>query len=75
MREDIKTLKVYGGNFVPEAVFNFFGNDTQVNKRTPCCLLYGRNGSGKSTIARGFRKIAGEEEESINNAILCNEKG
>ena len=75
MREDIRTLKVYGGNFVPEAVFNFFGNDTQVNKRTPCCLLYGRNGSGKSTIARGFRKIAGEEEESINNAILCNENG
>lgn len=36
--------------------------------------MYSRNGSGKSTFARAFRKIAGEEE-SINNAILCNENG
>lgn len=75
MRDDIKTLKVCGGKFVPEAVFNFFGNDTQINIKTPCCLLYGRNGSGKSTIARAFRNIAGEEEESITNAILYDKNG
>lgn len=74
MREDIKTLKVCGGVFIPEAIFNFFGNETQANKKTPCCLLYGRNGSGKSAIARAFRKIAGEEE-SIINAILCDKNG
>lgn len=33
MREDIKTLKVCGGVFIPEAIFNFFGNETQANKK------------------------------------------
>lgn len=75
MREDIKSLKICGGKFVAEASLAFWGNTTQANKKTPCALLYGRNGSGKSTIARAFRKIAGEKEESITNAVLCYENG
>lgn len=75
MREDIKSLKISGGKFVAEASLAFWGNTTQANKKTPCALLYGRNGSGKSTIARAFRKIAGEKEESITNAVLCYENG
>lgn len=73
MREDIKSLKICGGKFAEEASLAFWGNTTQANKKTPCALLYGRNGSGKSTIARAFRKIAGGEEETINSAELCNE--
>lgn len=73
MREDIKSLKICGGKFAEEASLAFWGNTTQANKKTPCALLYGRNGSGKSTIARAFRKIAGNEEETINSAELCNE--
>lgn len=75
MREDIKSLKICGGKFAEEASLAFWGNTTQANKKTPCALLYGRNGSGKSTIARAFRKIAGEKEESITNAVLCYENG
>lgn len=75
MREDIKRLKICGGKFAEEASLAFWDNTTQANKKTPCALLYGRNGSGKSTIARAFRKIAGNEEETINSAELCNENG
>lgn len=75
MREDIKSLKICGGKFAEEASLAFWGNTTQANKKTPCALLYGRNGSGKSTIARAFRKITGEKEESITNAVLCDENG
>lgn len=75
MREDIKSLKICGGKFVAEASLAFWDNTTQANKKTPCALLYGRNGSGKSTIARAFRKIAGNEEETINSAKLCDENG
>lgn len=75
MREDIKSLKICGGKFASEICLPFWGNTTQANKKTPCVLLYGRNGSGKSTIARAFRKIAGNEEETINSAVLCNENG
>lgn len=75
MREDIKSLKICGGKFAEEASLTFWGNTAQANKKTPCALLYGRNGSGKSTIARAFRKIAGNEEETINSAKLCNENG
>lgn len=75
MREEIKSLKICGGNFAAEASLAFWDNTTQANKKTPCALLYGRNGSGKSTIARAFRKIAGEKEESITNAVLCYENG
>lgn len=75
MREDIKSLKICGGKFASEICFPFWGNTTQANKKTPCALLYGRNGCGKSTIARAFRKIAGNEEETINSAKLCGELG
>ena len=33
-------------------------------------LLYGRNGSGKSTIARGFRQIAGEVLPTISRTTV-----
>lgn len=75
MRDDIKSLKVCGGKFVPEVTLPLFGNKTQVNKKTPLSILYGRNGSGKSTIARAFRKISNVEEDGISSAILCDEAG
>lgn len=75
MREDIKGLKFCGGKFTAETTLQIWGNNTQANKKTPCALLYGRNGSGKSTIARGFRKVGGQKEETINNAVLCDENG
>ena len=33
-------------------------------------LLYGRNGSGKSTIARAFRKVKGVPTENIQTALM-----
>ena len=75
MRDDIKGLKLCGGKFTAETTLQFWGNNTQVNKKTPCALLYGRNGSGKSTIARAFRKVGGKEEKTINNVVLCDENG
>ena len=44
----------------------FYQNTIQVK----ATLLYGRNGSGKSTIAKAFKKIKGEDVTSIQAASL-----
>lgn len=65
--DGIAYLKIKGGIFNSEAALPLFQNDKAV---TRCSLLYGKNGSGKSTVAKGFRKIAGEDEKHIESALL-----
>lgn len=71
MLKDITTLKMAGANFDSLTSFNFFnphdGDKTKVVKAT---LLYGKNGSGKSTIAKAFRKLAGETIPTITSAAF-----
>lgn len=67
MLKDITTINLQGANFDSLTSFSIFepsdGKDKQGNvvfKTIKGALLYGRNGTGKSTIARAFRKAKGE---------------
>ena len=62
MLKDIATIKLQGANFREATQLPLF---FQNNKSVKATLLYGRNGSGKSTIAKAFRKIKGENEPVI----------
>ena len=58
MLKDISTVKLQGANFSSMSMLPIL--DSSDGKYTKVSLLYGRNGSGKSTIAKAFRKIKGE---------------
>lgn len=68
MLENITSLKVYGGYFVNETDdFPLFQNTINI--------LYGRNGSGKSSISRAIRefsKSGGEECEDRKYTVSFN---
>ena len=80
MLGDITSLKLKGANFDKITTLDFFlSSSTQVNKQlkqngnspfVKAALIYGKNGSGKSSIAKAFRKIKGEEVSSIIQADL-----
>lgn len=76
MLKEISSIKISGANFKQPSVLNLFspieGNKVKTIKGT---LLYGKNGSGKSTIARGFRKIAGETLPVIGQALTLDKDG
>lgn len=75
MRDEIKALKVCGGNFVPETCLQLFHGVPSNQKKVAFSILYGRNGSGKSTIARAFRQISGVNDFGLTAAALCDEEG
>lgn len=49
MFEKLKKINIKGGCFEEETTLELFKND-------PVSVIYGRNGSGKSTIARGIKE-------------------
>lgn len=61
-------IKVQGANFSTEADLVLFAGANGTNVKT--ALVFGRNGSGKSTIARAFRKTRGEEIKTIVTADM-----
>ncbi len=68
--ENIAGIKIKGANFEEDTELNFFKN------RIPTFgLVYGKNGTGKSTISRGFLTIRGEDQESIDSAVLIDAEG
>lgn len=75
MRDEIKALKVCGENFVPETFLQLFHGVPSNQKKVACSILYGLNGSGKSTIARAFRQISGVNDFGLTVAALCDEEG
>lgn len=69
MLKDITKVKISGALFNTLTQFDFFNpHDSNKVKTIKGTLLYGKNGSGKSTIARAFRKLAGETSSVITDA-------
>ena len=58
MFENFKTVKIEGGYFNEETELQLFKKDS-------LSIVYGRNGSGKSTIARCMKQLCETEEERI----------
>lgn len=77
MLKDVSTIKIEGANFESLTSFDFFkphdGNNGSRIKTVKGALLYGRNGTGKSTIAKAFRKLSGEYIPVITRAIFCDD--
>lgn len=76
MLRDISTVEVQGAVFTSLTSFPLFdpqdGKDCKTVKGT---LLYGRNGSGKSTMARAFRMARGEEQPAITQVSFIDKDG
>ena len=62
MLKDITTIELQGANFHPAQRLSLLSQDGTPVKAS---LVYGRNGSGKSTIAKSFKKLKGESVPSI----------
>ncbi len=71
MDNNVSSIKIKGGIFEHDTTLPLF-DDAQRKRRF--CLVYGKNGSGKTTISRAFSKIAGNQEETIDDACLLDVK-
>lgn len=69
--ENVTGIKLEGANFESPTILQLF-----VPKAEPTMgLIYGKNGTGKSTISRAFSKVKGKEEPTIVSANLVDENG
>lgn len=67
MVNDISLLKIKGANFQDETILELF--------KKKISLIYGENGAGKSTIARGIYNWANQDDiHGINAAFLDSNK-
>ncbi|MBQ9209513.1 MAG: AAA family ATPase [Oscillospiraceae bacterium] len=75
MLKDISTITIQGAGFDSITSLCLFdsrdGKDKAGNdKRVKGSLLYGRNGTGKSTIAKAFKKAKGESLSTIKEVYF-----
>lgn len=71
MLKDITKIKLSGAIFDTSTTLDLFNpHEGNKLKTTKGALLYGRNGTGKSTIAKAIRKLAGESMSTISNAAF-----
>lgn len=76
MLKEICGIELCGASFERVTKLNIFNpTDGEKIKIVKGTLLYGRNGSGKSTIARAFRKLAGEIDVPISRAAVLDRNG
>ena len=70
MFENFKKIQIKGGCFDVETELELFKGDTQLS------VIYGRNGSGKSTIAHCIKQLSEREEnfEQEENVTLNERK-
>lgn len=76
MINDVTGIKLFGANFTEEVSLQLFINKKE-NPTEKCriCDLYGKNGSGKSTISHAFNKIIDDQEDNIYSAQLIDKTG
>lgn len=74
MLKDVTSIKLTGANFKTPTMMNFFTHTESKNK-VRITLLYGRNGAGKSTIAKAFKHITNKEISSISYSEFMDESG
>lgn len=81
MLKNLTSIKLQGNNFDSETVLQLFPykvpkeekeekKDKKEISVTRISLIYGKNGSGKSTIATAFNKIKGDDIRDITTAEL-----
>ena len=77
MIKNITGIKLSGANFGEEVSLQLFTNDKGTTPSEKCriCNLYGKNGSGKSTIAHAFNSVRGNLEENIKTAQVIDKAG
>ncbi|CYW23699.1 AAA family ATPase [Streptococcus suis] len=71
MFEKIKGIKIQSGIFENETILELFDgkfDGTNQTQNDRASLIFGRNGSGKSTIARGIQQLAidGQEQDKLS---------
>lgn len=59
MFENFKNITIEGGYFENPTTLNLF-------KKSHLSIIYGRNGSGKTTIAKSIRQLVGKDTEQPN---------
>ena len=69
--EDISSIRIKGGIFETETDLPIFKKDKQKPRFS---LLYGKNGTGKSTISRAFRKLVGVNGKQIDSVEIIDEQ-
>lgn len=57
MFENFKTITIQGGYFEQASTLELFKNKQYLS------IVYGRNGSGKTTIAKAIRQLVGKDTE------------
>ncbi|RHW48406.1 hypothetical protein DS832_02305 [Bombilactobacillus bombi] len=70
--DKIAKIKISGGNFDENTILDLFGRNK--SKHARISLLYGKNGTGKSTISRGFMNLNESDETREIKAELLDEK-
>lgn len=70
MFEQVKSLNFSSEAFPTPSLFDIFPKT-----QNHTCLIYGRNGAGKSTIAKAFRKLYDGTTDGINSSSLIDEAG
>lgn len=70
MFETVRNLVFSGAAFTTKTSLPLFASD-----KHRLCLIYGKNGSGKSTISKALLKIAGTELPEITSAYLEDSAG
>ena len=75
MFQDISELELRGANSTTTTQLPILCNLAQSRCVVNAVILWGRNGSGKSTIARAFSKLKGNSEPTIQTAHLIGTHG
>ncbi len=72
MLNDIKGITLKGANFKETTNLTLFNKTDRSTSFSKSSLIFGRNGTGKSTLAKAFRNISENDIDTIEIAELTN---